>query len=43
MHLCDPSYTGLGKTAVNSILFAPILPALLLRYESLAATENNDM
>ena len=34
-------YTRLGKTAVNSILFAPVLPALLLRNGSLAAKQRN--
>ena len=33
----------LGEPGADSILFTPILPALLLRYGSLAATENNDM
>ena len=35
-------YTRLGKTAVNSILFAPVLPALLLRNGSLAAKQRNN-
>ena len=35
-------YTRLGKTAVNSILFAPVLPALLLRNGSLAGKQRNN-
>ena len=35
-------YTRLGKTAVNSILFAPVLHALLLRNGSLAAKQRNN-